>query len=81
MGRRVWCVRAYEEGGPVVRDPVRELVNPAIQRIEENHAAHPQSDAAPVEDRCWISGDTRGADLDTVAWLRRAEEQHLWYNT
>src|SRR5262249_5463897 len=49
--RRVWCVRAYEEGRSVVSDPVPELADPAVQRIEENQAAYARSDAAPVEDR------------------------------
>ena len=49
--RRVRRVRADEEGGPVVGDPIRELVDSAIQRIEENQAAHARSDAASVEDR------------------------------
>src|SRR6516164_8419325 len=49
--RRVRCVRAHEEGRSVVSDPVRELADPAVQRIEENQAAYARSDAAPVEDR------------------------------
>src|SRR6516225_47403 len=47
----VWCVRAYEEGRSVVSDPVRELTDPAVQRIEKNQAAYTRADAAPVEDR------------------------------
>src|SRR5215813_9262556 len=49
--RRVRRVRAYEEGRSVVSDPVRELPDPAVQRIEENQAAYARSDAAPLEDR------------------------------
>src|SRR6516165_9177739 len=49
--RRVRCVRAYEEGRSVVSDPVRELADPTVQRIEENQAAYARSDAAPVKDR------------------------------
>ena len=49
--RRVRRVRADEEGGSVVGDPIRELAGSAIQRIEENQAAHARSDAASFEDR------------------------------
>src|SRR5271169_3845046 len=49
--RRVWRVRTDEEGGSVISDPIRELAGSAIQRIEENQAAHARSNAASFEDR------------------------------
>src|SRR5215471_4730772 len=49
--RRVRCVRAHEEGRSVVSDPVRELADPAVQRVKENQAAYARPDAAPIEDR------------------------------
>jgi len=49
--RRMRRVRADEEGGSVVGDPIRELAGSAIERIEENQAAHARSDAASFEDR------------------------------
>ena len=49
--RRVWRVRTDEEGGSVISYPIREFAGPAIQRIEENQAAHARSNAASFEDR------------------------------
>jgi len=62
--RRVWCVRAYEEGRFVVGDPVRELVDPGVQRIEETQAAHARPDAATVEDRQWSKAPAVGDNYD-----------------
>src|ERR1700722_8869565 len=49
--RRMRRVRANEEGGSVVGDPIGELAGYAIERIEENQAAHARSDATSFEDR------------------------------
>ena len=52
MLRRAVC-GVYEltkEGRSIVSDPIRELAGTAIQRIEENQAAHARSNAASFED-------------------------------
>jgi hypothetical protein len=55
----------YEpEGRFVVGDPVRELVDPGVQRIEETQAAHARPDAATVEDRQWSKAPAVGDNCD-----------------